>query len=312
MERFILLSHWNGRFGNRMHQYAYGVTYTKLNDVPFILPSGWEGTTLFKNQYHEVLKNDDLRKKLNQTMPELATSDYRHTSIIEQYPTTKKIHPEIYTENYLPYNNPIYFDSVCAYASTIFEPMRREYLLNVFQFSDEVKSTEAYKFWSARQGTYNIAHLRRDDIASPEYNKNNPQGYSVISVNSYKKAFAKFGIDEKEIMWISDDTTGKWFTPVRPMPNFGWTYPVGSTYLKYFVFDWLEDFLKLYFAKTIFRANSSFSWWAAFLSPTAKVYSPVLDKQLIYGRDALEEIDVEFIEGNHPHWMYNNDDIIIN
>ena len=190
--------------------------------------------------------------------------------------------------------------------------MRREYLLNVFQFSDEVKSTEAYKFWSARQGTYNIAHLRRDDIASPEYNKNNPQGYSVISVNSYKKAFAKFGIDEKEIMWISDDTTGNWFTPVRPMPNFGWTYPVGSNYLKYFVFDWLEDFLKLYFAKTIFRANSSFSWWAAFLSPTAKVYSPVLDKQLIYGRDALEEIDVEFIEGNHPHWMYNNDDIIIN
>jgi hypothetical protein len=42
------------------------------------------------------------------------------------------------------------------------------------------------------------------------------------------------------------------------------------------------------------------------------VYSPVLDKQLIYGRDGIEEeIDVEFVLGNHPHWMYGNDDIII-
>ena len=43
MEKFILLSHWNGRFGNRLHQYAYGVTYSKLNNTPFVLPSDWEG-----------------------------------------------------------------------------------------------------------------------------------------------------------------------------------------------------------------------------------------------------------------------------
>ena len=69
------------------------------------------------------------------------------------------------------------------------------------------------------------------------------------------------------------------------------------------MFDWLDDFLKLYFARTIFRANSSFSWWAATLSPTAKVFSPVIDKHHIYGVDGMEEITVDFVEGNHPHWL---------
>ncbi len=69
------------------------------------------------------------------------------------------------------------------------------------------------------------------------------------------------------------------------------------------MFDWLDDFLKLYFARTIFRANSSFSWWAATLSPTAKVFSPVIDQPHIYGVDGMKEITVDFVEGNHPHWL---------
>lgn len=310
-EQFILLSHWNGRFGNRMHQYAYGVTYSKINNVPFMLPSDWEGARLFKNQYHAIIDNDDVRLKLNQTSKPFATDEYRHSALVQHYPTIQRIHPETIDQSYKLYDYPVYFNSVCAYSSAVFSEMKKSHLLEVFEFSDEVKSTESYKFWSARQGTYHIAHLRRDDIASPEYNKSNPQGYSVISKESYSRAFEEFDIDEREILWISDDRTGKWHTMQSPMPKFGWTYPMGSEYLKYFVFDWLDDFLKLYFAKTIFRANSSFSWWAAFLSPTATVYSPVLDKQIIYGRDALEEIDVKFVEGNHPHWMYNISDIII-
>jgi hypothetical protein len=83
----------------------------------------------------------------------------------------------------------------------------------------------------------------------------------------------------------------------------GWEYPTGSQYLPPIMFDWLDDFLKLYFARTIFRANSSFSWWAATLSPTARVFSPVMDKRHIYGVDGMEEIDVDFVEGNQPHWL---------
>lgn len=308
---FILLSHWNGRFGNRMHQYAYGATYSRLHNVDFILTSNWEGTYLFKNQQHKISEDEEIRLYLNQSNPEFHTEDMQRNIITKYHPTAQRIYPES-DSAYLEHMHPVYFDSVCAYSKHVFSKQSKQHLLEIFELSDEVKETEAYKYWSDRQGTYDIAHLRRDDISNSAYNKANPQGYSVISKDAYIKAFEKFGFNPDEIEWTSDDYIGKWHANRKPTPSFGWQYPMGSTYKSPEVFDWLEDFLRLYFARTIFRANSSFSWWASFLSPTATIYSPVLDKQLIYGRDDKEEeIDVEFVKGNYPHWMYGVPDIRI-
>lgn len=304
---FLLLSHWNGRFGNRMHQYAYGVTYSKMHKVKFILPSDWEGTYLFKDQYHEVLKHDELRLYLNQDQESWHTPEVKEKVVKTYYPNAQLIDPKNEEQCYKKYNGPVYIDDLCAYGDHIYPPMSKTYLKKVFEFSDLVKNTEAYKYWEARAGTYNIAHLRRDDISNPDFNKNNVQGYSVLSMDSYYRAFEKFGYNKEDFLWISDDHINKWHKDRPPSPRFGWRYPEGSEYREPLVFDWLEDFLKIYFAKTVFRANSSFSWWASFLSPTAKVYSPVITKQLIYGVDALEEIDLDFIESNSPHWMYFGD-----
>jgi hypothetical protein len=131
-----------------------------------------------------------------------------------------------------------------------------------------------------------------------------------LSKESYIRAFRQYGFDPEKIEWVSDDYLGKWHSNRPNCVRGGWSYPVGSEYLgPVLVFDWLPDFIKLYFARTIFRANSSFSWWAAFLSPNAKVYSPVVNRQAVYGRDSVEEVDYEFVEGNHPHWMYGCSDI---
>lgn len=46
-------------------------------------------------------------------------------------------------------------------------------------------------------------------------------------------------------------------------------------------------------------------------SAEMRVFSPVIDKAYVSGVDGLQEIDVEFVEGNHPHWMFNNADICI-
>jgi hypothetical protein len=311
-KHFILLSHWNGRFGNRMHQYAYGVTYSKINNVDFILPSDWEGTHLFKKQYHIVSDNDKLRLHLNQTLPQLDTDSYRKTIIKTIFPTAIQINPDVKIQTYEKNDCPVFFNSICAYSENIFEKMNKKHLLEVFEFSDEVKNTKSYNYWKNRQGTYDVAHLRRDDISNVEYNKNNVQGYSVISKESYFKAFKKFGYDSDKIDWVSDDYTNKWHIKKIPSQLFGWSYPVGSIYKPEYIFDWLDDFLKLYFARSIFRANSSFSWWAAFLSPTAKVFSPIIDKKHIYGIDGMEEINVDFVEGNSPHWMHGVKDININ
>jgi hypothetical protein len=307
---FLLLAHWHGRFGNRMHQYAYGATYSQLTKTPFILPSDWEGTRLFKNQYHTILNNEDLRFELNQSFKGADDPARIRKLLKEAYPNIKQITPEISPENYKKYKHPVYFDSLCAYGNDVYYPMSKSHLSEVFEFSDEVKNTEAYKYWSERQGTYDLAHLRRDDISNPEFNKNNVQGYSVISMESYMRAFRQRGFDPEKIVWVSDDYINKWHKDRPKAERFGWSYPVGSVYREGQMFDWLEDFLKIYFARTVFRANSSFSWWACFLSPTAKIYSPVLDRQSIYGRDdKFEEIDVQFFDGNTPHWMYNHQEL---
>jgi hypothetical protein len=156
--------------------------------------------------------------------------------------------------------HPICLANGCAYSSVIFLRMSRAHLKSVFEFSDEVARLEAYHRYSDIQGLYNVAHLRRDDISDVEYNRNNTQGYSVISKDAYLRAFKKFEYDAASIQWVSDDYTGKWHVGRKMRFQGGWQYPAGSEYLPGIIFDWLDDFLKLYFARTIFRANSSFSW----------------------------------------------------
>lgn len=299
---FIFQSHWHGKFGNRMHQYAYGSTYKRLHNIEYVTHSGWEGTHLFKNQQHVVSNKTSLVTLLNNGS---LLGENRDKVVYDAFPGIKKVNSLIYPENYRSYGSPIFFDSLSAYSDEVFAPMKKDHLLQVFEFSDEVKETEAYKYWSNRAGTYDIAHLRRDDIANPAFNKANIQGYSVLSKESYYAAFKQYGFDPDKIEWCSDDYLKQWH-PDRPeAPRYGWSYPYGAEYRPGIMFDWLEDFLRLYFARTVFRANSSFSFWACFLSPTAKVYSPVLDNQIIYGRDdRLEEIEAYFVEGNQPHWMY--------
>lgn len=297
-----------------MHTYAYAAQYSRKFGIDCILPSEWEGTRLFKHQKHYVMDDDELRLLLNQSQPNFDNLEARSRAIEAFNKKTgssfEYLNPDYPQENWLG-KRAVFIDSVCAYHPTIFEQISRDYLKNeVFVFSDEVRNTDFFKRYSARQGTYDVAHLRRDDIASVSYNKNNVQGYSVLSKESYTKAFRKYGFNPEKIEWISDDYLAKWHTDRQESRRGGWTYPIGSEYMgSDLIFDWLPDFIKLYFARTIFRANSSFSWWAGFLSPTAKVYSPVIHRQVIYGRDSYEEVDYEFVEGNHPHWMYGCSDI---
>jgi hypothetical protein len=55
------------------------------------------------------------------------------------------------------------------------------------------------------------------------------------------------------------------------------------------------------FARRLFRANSSFSWWAGFLGK-GQVYAPVLRERVDYPTEH-REIHCEFEPGNEPHWF---------
>lgn len=292
-----------------MHQYAYAAEYARKFGVDCILPSEWEGTRLFRTPANKIVEDDELRLLLNQSQPAFDNLNARMRAISSYNARTgarfEYLNPEVPHETWAG-KKAAFIDSVCAYSYSIFERMSARYLQNeLFVFNDEVRNTGFFKTYSERRGTYDIAHLRRDDIASPGYNRNCEQGYSVLSKASYLKAFRKFGFDPEKMEWVSDDYLRKWHVDRPETRKGGWGYPVGSEYLgPDLIFDWLPDFIRLYFARSIFRANSSFSWWAGFLSPTAQVYSPVLQRRSIYGRDSYDEIDCDFVAGNHPHWMF--------
>lgn len=69
-----------------------------------------------------------------------------------------------------------------------------------------------------------------------------------------------------------------------------------STKLESMNLGWLPDFAALMQATHLFRANSTFSWWAAALGDNARVFSPKLNG---IAPLALCFQDVPFVEGNH-------------
>ena len=291
-------------FGIRMHEYAFAKTYAYKNNMDLEIFSNWEGSVMFKNATESLMDPEELRTYLKNGK----------TSLEEKNNETLKYYPDaiVWDANHHfeePYKNnecSIITNGTNAYQESIFDEMDLSYIKNIFEISDFIKESDTYKYWESKAGTYDVAHLRRGDIADIQYNINNEQGYSVVSKNSYFSAFEKFGYDKDKIEWISNDHTKKWHTDRPDMVFLPWSYPEGAKFDEKIGFDFLDDWLKMYFARTIFRGNSSFSFWAGLLSPTAKVYSPVVNKQLIYGRNGLtEEIDLDFTEGNENHWMYS-------
>jgi len=301
----VIINAWTGMFGVRMHEYAFAKTYAHKNDMDLEIFSNWEGSVMFKNAIEKQIEFPELIAYLRNGARSL---EERNQETIRYYPNSiywnANHHP---VDPYKNNNCSIITNDTNAYQESIFDEMDLSYIKHIFELSDIVKQSESYKYWESKAGTYDVAHLRRGDIADVQYNLNNEQGYSVVSKESYFRAFEKFGYDKDKIEWISNDNTKKWH-PDRPdTPMLPWRYPEGAQFDNNIIFDWLDDWLKIYFARTVFRGNSSFSFWACLLSPTAKVYSPVVNKQLIYGRDGrTEEIDLEFTEGNENHWMYSN------
>lgn len=307
--------HWNGRFGNRMHTYAYAWNRAKKLGGDLILPSEWEGDHLF-NLNHKIAEDDDFRLAINQSKPAFDTLSKRMEAVKKLNHKSafnfKYVNADDPGENYTNYKRGVVIDSVCAYHHSIFDNMKLADVLKLYEFSDRVKNLDIYKRLEDKQGTYDIAHLRRDDIASVSYKKNG--GYSVISKDAYLKAFKKFDYDPDKIEWTSDDWSGIWgvgngLTTGYVNQRGKWNYPVGSEVLPEIIFDWLPDFLRLYFARSIFRANSSFSFWACTLAKgretPPRIFAPRLDHRVLYAKQETfkQETEFEFEEGNHPHWL---------
>lgn len=98
---------------------------------------------------------------------------------------------------------------------------------------------------------YGIAgHLRRGDFVTME-------DYIAVSNDSYDAACVDHGLDRRQLRFVSEES------PIRVdglNPHF----------------SYLPDFIALMEAEILLRSNSTFSYWAAVLGDTRRVFAPDL------------------------------------
>lgn len=115
---------------------------------------------------------------------------------------------------------------------------------------------------------YVAAHLRRGD-----YLKHKGK-FAVVTRLAFEKAIVAAGYNLADVVWVSEEA-----------PGGAGVYPPHLSFL--------HDFLLLWRADVVFRANSTFSFWAAALGQAKEVWSPRV------GRMVGEVDDVTFEKGNH-------------
>jgi hypothetical protein len=299
--------HWIGRFGNRMFQYAFSNCYAKNMKGHYYKPSRWEGDELFeKSDYCSIIEDDTLRLWVNQTDKRLDNRNVRERALKRYCEESNKTIKFSDSRCFLSNTDVAFDDLNCMYSLKLFKLMNTDDVKHVFRFSEKVKNTELYKKLYSIKGTYDIAHLRRGDIASPSYKG----AHSMVTKQSYIKAMQTNGTDVEQVIWVSDDVKERSPFPIKInerdvyslSKGHKWSYPTGEHEIPDIIFDFLPEFLLIVFARTIYRANSSFSWWAAFLSE-AEVYSPVITSKPTDRVEKFHAMDCDFVQGNQCHFM---------
>lgn len=301
--------HWIGRLGNRMFQYAFGCQYANDMRVKFYFPSRWEGSLLFEPYRLAEPISDSVLDSCLRTCGGEGEEEQRKRclSLYNSESGDDVLFVDLHDEEAAgkdgeAYSNRAFDDLSMMYmryrTGTLCTSFLKE---EVFRFSSLVKGTQMYSDLESRKGTYSVAHVRRGDIAEEGYRG----AHSCVTLDSYRRFASSLGIREDSIVWICEDPSvasdHRWR---HKGGDNGWEYPEGQRRLgdDGVLFDFLPDFLTIHFAGVVLRGNSSFSWWAAELSDSAKVYSPVVE-------DRPEEmvgpnwVECEFVEGNAPHFM---------
>jgi hypothetical protein len=111
-------------------------------------------------------------------------------------------------------------------------------------------------------------HIRRGDYLTTYNNI-----FCTIAEEAYIQAIKEAGYDPNKRVEVREDKP-----TIYRMPGL----------------EWIRDFFTLINADVLFRANSTFSWWAATLGHAKEVYSPVVEGLNGY------QAQVKFIKGNWP------------
>ena len=266
------------------------------------MPSEWEGTVLFRsNPYSQVISDEQLRTEINDEKMGLS----RQSALLSYNTRTgdNVAFVQFGDSKHIGRTNVAFDDLDCMYHSHCFDLIDDDILEECYRFNDAVLNSELYRYFEVRKGLYTAVHIRRGDIAEPTY----IGAHSMISRDSYDRVLKELSLQtlSPDVVIMSDDYTQCWDVQGQhPFHSVGhrWRYPEGEFVQESIFFDFFPDFLRLMFAHTVVRANSSFSWWAACLS-RGTVYSPVIHSKPVDRINKYYCQDTHFVKGNHPHFM---------
>jgi hypothetical protein len=256
-----------GGLGNQMFQYAFAYSNAKRNQTWFFLLK--EGMPIELYKYFELERNlfysidrtffdtpickmlfsHYLRNLFYNAVKRIATANKAHIGN-EQEPDNT-----VFTKDNTLYagffQSPVYFEDYAADIRRLFKPKKRI-----------VDSYKAKYNWLAAK-TVVAVHIRKTDYADLAHLNLGKKDLS-LPISYFKKIIDETYDERYQYVFVSDDIE-------QIKPHF--------SYLKTAFFSddsAINDFLHLYYADKLIIANSTFSWWAAYLNnkPQKVVYCP--------------------------------------
>ena len=232
-----------GQLGNQMFQYAATKGVASKLDVPFMIPNHREVFDDGIGNRYTILLFDAFKLTSASLLGTLRTENYVQEN---GFTFNKDLFKIDKTENCSLYG----FFQTEKYFKHIEKQIRKD-----FTFKDEIKN-ECDDL--IKQFTNPIAlHIRRGDFVWN--NKNHPP----LSLDYYKSALELFDSD-REVIIFSDDT--EWCKEQELFADDRFAVAEGG--------DQFYDLCLMSMCDDFIIANSTFSWWGAWLGNRGKVIAP--------------------------------------
>jgi hypothetical protein len=254
-----------GGLGNQMFQYAFASIVAKKNSTTLLIDTNSFNNTHRKNGY--TPRNFEL-SIFNNMYAHAKNSDILIFNNLSNWSKLKRKfklnYPKIFQEEILAFSQQANNIQAPVYLKGYFQSYKyfegfESYINNLFKFQMKYLSNENLNLIPILNKTNTIAiHIRRGDYVSDSITNN---FHGICSIEYYTKAIAIIGasIKNPKLIFFSDDP--QWVK--NNFANFGFekifiTHNNG-------VNSWTDMLLMSSCSHNII-ANSSFSWWAAWLN----------------------------------------------
>lgn len=260
----MIVSNLKGGLGNQMFEYAAGYSLAKDKDMEFKIDLGhFKNQSEFKNEtprefqlnffdmpYEFATEQEIIKVKKQYSrgfLPILKLDSYLTMSNIIKYPLLTGISSDIYMDGY--FQNEEYFIQYEKEIKEMYSLKSRHITKDFIKMCDEIKSNYDNSI---------SLHIRRGDYVT---NTQASKWHGLLSKDYYYKAIGyikkKKGVEKPYIYVFSDDS--KWVNENMPFDG-------NVTFISE-DFNPAQAIILMSKCKNNIIANSSFSWWGAWLNP---------------------------------------------